>query len=133
MFADPLELTLDVVPRARFDMLDLRGRLSLEDRHALEPFPNCVCWSSHTTAGFLDRSVTSRLGPNEGIAAYVDAFRTIFPEGAPYEHDQLDRRTELNAAQRRVEPRNGDSHLAFIAAGLYYGLTYIYGVSLFDL
>ncbi len=106
------------MPRARFDMLDLRSRLSSVDREALEPYPNCVCWSSHTTAGFLDRSVTSRLGPNEGIAAYVDAFRAIFPEGAAYEHDQLDRRMELDAAQRRVEPRNGDSHLAFIAAGM---------------
>ena len=118
LLSEPLELTLDVVPRARFDMLDLRGRLSLDERRSLAPYPNCVCWSSHTTAGFLDRSVASRLGPNEGIAAYVDAFRTIFPEGAPYEHDQLDRRTELNPTQRHLEPRNGDSHLAFIAAGL---------------
>ncbi len=99
-------------------MLDLRGRLRPEQRDALEPYPNCVCWSSHTTAGFLDRSVASRLGANEGIAAYVDAFRAIFPEGADYEHDRLERRVELDPAQRRVEPRNGDSHLAFIAAGL---------------
>jgi thiamine phosphate synthase YjbQ (UPF0047 family) len=99
-------------------MLDLRGRLGAGDRDALAPYPNCVCWSSHTTAGFLDRSVATRLGANEGIAAYLDAFRAIFPEGADYEHDRLERRLELNAAQRRVEPRNGDSHLAFIAAGL---------------
>lgn len=118
MSLEPLDLTVDVVPRARFDMLDLRGRLGPNERDAFEPYPNCVCWSSHTTAGFLDRSMTSRLGANEGIAAYVEAFRAIFPEGADYEHDQLDRRTELDPAQRRVEPRNGDSHLAFIAAGL---------------
>ena len=99
-------------------MLDMRGRLRPEQREALEPYPNCVCWSSHTTAGFLDRSVASRLGANEGIAAYLDAFRTIFPQGADYEHDRLERRVELDPAQRRVEPRNGDSHLAFIAAGL---------------
>jgi len=114
----PLDLTLDVVPRARFDMLDLRGRLRPEQREALAPYPKCVCWSSHTTAGFLDRSVASRLGANEGIAAYLDTFRAIFPEGADYEHDRLERRVELNAAQRRLEPRNADSHLAFIAAGL---------------
>ncbi len=118
MSLQPLDLTLDVVPRARFDMLDLRARLRQDQREALEPYPNCVCWSSHTTAGFLDRSVASRLGANEGIAAYLDAFRAIFPEGADYEHDRLERRLELDAAQRRVEPRNGDSHLAFIAAGL---------------
>jgi thiamine phosphate synthase YjbQ (UPF0047 family) len=45
-------------------------------------------------------------------------FRRLFPEGAPYEHDQLHRRDELTDAQRAVEPRNADSHLAFIAAGL---------------
>ncbi|MGE5357607.1 MAG: hypothetical protein ACM3NQ_01215 [Bacteroidales bacterium] len=124
MYSDTLDLTLDVVPRARFDMLDLRARLRADERSALAPYPRCLCWSSHTTAGFLDASIAARLGPNEGIAAYVDAFRTIFPEGADYEHDRLDRRTELNPEQRRVEPRNADSHLAFIAAGMKTCVTY---------
>ena len=53
-----------------------------------------------------------------GIAGYLEAFRAIFPEGADYEHDQLERRLELPPEQRAVEPRNADSHLAFIAAGL---------------
>src|SRR5262249_6529027 len=39
-------------------------------------------------------------------------------EGAGYQHDQLDQREDLDAAQRAVEPRNADSHLAFIASGL---------------
>ena len=114
--SQPLELALDVVPRARFDMLDLRGRLSAQERDALDPYPKCVCWSSHTTAGFLDRSVASRLGPNEGIAAYVDAFRTIFPEGADYEHDRLERRHPLEAVSapcarvRRVGIQVTDDH-----------------------
>src|SRR5205807_1226764 len=38
--------------------------------------------------------------------------------GAGYAHDRLERRRDLDAAQRAVEPRNGDSHLAFIAGGL---------------
>jgi hypothetical protein len=42
----------------------------------------------------------------------------LFPEGAGYEHDRLDRREDLDAHQRAVEPRNADSHLAFIASGL---------------
>jgi thiamine phosphate synthase YjbQ (UPF0047 family) len=124
MDAQPLDVSLDVVPRARFDMLDLRGRLRADQRGALAPYPRCLCWSSHTTAGFLDRSVVLRLGHNEGIAAYLDTFRAIFPEGADYEHDQLDRRTELDPAQRRVEPKNADSHLAFIAAGLKACVSY---------
>lgn len=124
MFPEPLDLTLDVVPRARFDMVDLRSRLAAHDRAALADYSNCLCWSSHTTAGFLDRSIAARLGASDGIAAYVDAFRTIFPEGADYQHDRLERRVELNPDQRRVEPRNADSHLAFIAAGMKACVTY---------
>lgn len=124
MYSDTLDLTLDVVPRARFDMLDLRARLAADQRRALAPYRRCLCWSSHTTAGFLDASITARLGPNEGIAAYVEAFRTIFPEGADYEHDRMDRRTELAPEQRLVEPRNADSHLAFMAAGMKTCVTY---------
>lgn len=80
-------------------------------------FPHCLYWSFHTTAGFLDRSLAARLSPAH-IPSYVDALRTIFPEGAGYEHDQLDRRFDLDAEQRAVEPRNADSHLAFMAGGL---------------
>jgi thiamine phosphate synthase YjbQ (UPF0047 family) len=118
MQADPLELTVDVVPRARFDMIDLRGCITQDHAGALALYPNCLYWSSHTTAGFLDPSVTARIVQKPGIAGYLEAFRAIFPEGADYEHDQLERRTELPPEQRRVEPRNADSHLAFIAAGL---------------
>jgi hypothetical protein len=48
----------------------------------------------------------------------------MFPEGAGYAHDRLDRRTDLDAAQRAVEPRNADSHLAFIAGGLHSCVTH---------
>ena len=87
-------------------------------------YPQCLYWSSHTTAGFLDRSVASRLVEKPGVAAYIETFRTIFPEGADYEHDRLDRRVELAPEQREVEPKNADSHLAFIAAGLRTCVTY---------
>jgi thiamine phosphate synthase YjbQ (UPF0047 family) len=125
MHPDPLDITLDVVPRARFDMLDLRTRLSAQHREALAPFHQCLYWSSHTTAGFLERSVAARLASKPGIAAYLEAFRAIFPEGAEYEHDQMHRRTELAPEQREVEPHNADSHLAFIAAGLKTCVTYV--------
>jgi hypothetical protein len=124
MALDPLDLALDVVPRSRFDMLDLRGLLSSQHTTALAVYPHCLYWSSHTTAGFLDRSVASRLLEKPGVAAYIDAFRTIFPEGADYEHDRLERRTELAPEQRKVEPKNADSHLAFMAAGLRTCVTY---------
>jgi thiamine phosphate synthase YjbQ (UPF0047 family) len=115
--ADPIDLTLELAPRARFDVVDLRSRFAAEHRDALGPYPHCLYWSAHTTAGFLDRSLLARLSP-AGIPTYVDAFRNMFPEGAGYEHDQLERRADLDAAQRAVEPRNADSHLQFIAGGL---------------
>lgn len=118
MQVDPLELTVDVVPRTRFDMIDLRGCMNGDHAAALALYPNCLYWSSHTTAGFLEPIVAARMGQKPGVAGYLQAFRAIFPEGADYEHDQLDRRVELPPEQRRVEPRNADSHLAFIAAGL---------------
>ena len=116
MAEKPLDLTLELAPRARFDVVDLRSHFAAE-HEALGAFRHCLYWSFHTTAGFLERSLTARLSAQQ-IPTYVDAFRTLFPEGAGYEHDRLERRHDLDAAQRAVEPRNADSHLAFIAGGL---------------
>jgi thiamine phosphate synthase YjbQ (UPF0047 family) len=114
--AKPLDLTLELAPKARFDVVDLRSHFAAE-HEALGAYPRCLYWSFHTTAGFLDRGLASRLSAQH-IPTYVDAFRTLFPEGAGYEHDRLERRSDLDAEQRAVEPRNADSHLAFIASGL---------------
>jgi thiamine phosphate synthase YjbQ (UPF0047 family) len=109
----PLDVTLELAPRARFDVVDLRSHFPAE-HEVLGGYPRCLYWSFHTTAGFLDRSLAARLD----IPTYVDAFRTLFPEGAGYQHDRLEHRSDLDAQQRAVEPRNADSHLAYIASGL---------------
>jgi thiamine phosphate synthase YjbQ (UPF0047 family) len=97
-------------------VVELRAHFAAEHQ-ALAAFPHCLYWSSHTTAGFLDRSLAARLSP-EHVPTYLEAFRTLFPEGAGYEHDRLERREDLDPTQRAVEPKNADSHLAFIASGL---------------
>ena len=112
----PLDLTLELLPRARFDVVELRSHFAAE-HEAFAQYPHCLYWSSHTTAGFLDRSLTARLSAKH-VPSYVEAFRALFPEGAGYEHDRLERRDDLDPRQRAVEPRNADSHLAFIAGGL---------------
>ena len=112
----PLDVTLELLPKARFDLVELRSNFAAE-HEAFVAYPHCLYWSSHTTAGFLDRSLTARLRP-EHLPNYLEAFRALFPEGAGYEHDRLERRDDLNPRQRAVEPRNADSHLAFIAGGL---------------
>jgi hypothetical protein len=114
--AKPLDITLEIAPKARFDVVDLRSNFAAEHQ-ALTPYRNCLYWSFHTTAGFLDRSLAARLRAQH-IPTYVDAVRTFFPEGAGYEHDRLERRGDLDSTQRAIEPRNADSHLAFIAGGL---------------
>jgi thiamine phosphate synthase YjbQ (UPF0047 family) len=114
--SQPLDLTLELVPRARFDVVELRSHFAAE-HEAIASYPHCLYWSSHTTAGFLDRSLAARLTP-ESVPSYLEAFRALFPEGAGYEHDRLDRRHDLDPKQRAIEPRNADSHLAFIAGGL---------------
>ena len=116
MPAKPLDITLEIAPKARFDVVDLRSNFAAEHA-AIAPYRNCLYWSFHTTAGFLDRSLAARLSAQH-IPTYVDAVRTFFPEGAGYEHDRLERRGDLDSTQRAVEPRNADSHLAFIAGGL---------------
>ena len=117
MGADPLELSVALSARSRFDVVDMRSRLSSEHGEALAEYPHCLYWSAHTTAGFLDRHLSARLGL-ERVSSYIETLRRIFPEGAGYAHDWLDCRLDLDSAQRAVEPRNGDSHLAFIAGGL---------------
>ena len=116
MAVQPLDLTLELVPKARFDVVEMRSHFAREHQ-AVAAFPNCLYWSSHTTAGFLDRSLVARLKAQH-VPTYVEAFRAAFPEGAGYEHDRLDRRDDLAPEQRAIEPKNADSHLAFIASGL---------------
>src|SRR6266850_930823 len=117
MAPNPLGLTLELSASSRVEVVELTSRLSGEQRDALRAYPRCLYWSAHTTAGFLDPSLIRRLGSGQ-VPAYVETLRRIFPERAGYAHDRLDRRRDLDAAQRAVEPLNGDSHLAFIAGAL---------------
>jgi thiamine phosphate synthase YjbQ (UPF0047 family) len=114
---EPLELTLEIAPRSRFDVVELRSRFPSEHHDVLAPYPHCLYWSAHTTAGFLERSLTTRLSAVH-VPTYVETLRQLFPEGAGYAHDRLEQRRDLDAAQRAVEPRNADSHLVFMAGGL---------------
>ena len=124
----PVEVSLEVNPAARLDVIDV-GQ-SVRDTHgdALDPFPRTLYCSFHTTAGYFDQSLATRLQQEgePGVEPFVKVFQTIFPEGAGYEHDKLELRSELSDEQKRNEPQNGDSHLAFIAAGLRNCVTYLH-------
>src|SRR5687768_10724148 len=122
----PSEFTLEITPRSRIDVIDVRRLITSKfGDDALDAYPRALCCSFHTTAGYLDRGVAARLGQNQAdVMPYIDVFRTMFPEGAGYEHDKLDRRTELSAEQRPREPLNADSHLAFMAGALRTCVSY---------
>lgn len=126
MSVAPIEFTLELTPRARVDVIDVRDEVFSRYGSGLDVFPRLLCCSFHTTAGYLDQSVAARLnqGP-AGVMPYIDVFRTIFPEGAGYAHDKIERRTELSAAQRPIEPHNADSHLAFMAGALRTCVAYL--------
>jgi thiamine phosphate synthase YjbQ (UPF0047 family) len=115
----PLELALEIRPRARLDVIDIRARAAETFGAALSTYARCLYVSRHTTAGFLPQSLAARLTARpQAIEPYLDVFRTVFPEGAGYLHDQLHLRQELAPDERAVEPANADSHLAFMGGGL---------------
>jgi thiamine phosphate synthase YjbQ (UPF0047 family) len=126
MRVSPVEVTLELTPRARFDIINVRERLRAEHGDLLDVYPNHLYHSFHTTAGYLEQSLATRLTRDrETVAPYVEAFRAMFPEGAGYEHDQLHRRSDLTTEERANEPRNADSHLTFMAAGLSTCVSYV--------
>ena len=121
----PAEFTLELNPRARVDVIDVRRIVSATHGDSLNPYPRVLCCSFHMTAGYLDPGVATRLHQSRaGVMPYIDLFRTMFPEGAGYEHDKLERRTELSEAQKPAEPQNADSHLAFMAGALRTCVSY---------
>ncbi|HJN45819.1 MAG: hypothetical protein CL477_15580 [Acidobacteria bacterium] len=125
MAVSPIEVALEISPRARVDLVDVRRRIAETHGDLLESFPRALYCSFHTTAGYLDQSLAARLNKTRnGLAPYLTFFRNVFPEGAGYKHDEMHLREELSEAERQVEPSNADSHLAFISAGLRSCVTY---------
>lgn len=82
MHSSPVEFTLELTPRARIDVIDVRRVIASQFGDALDDYPRALCCSFHTTAGYLDRGVAARLKNNQADPMpYIDVFRTMFPEG----------------------------------------------------
>jgi hypothetical protein len=119
----PLELSLEIRPGSRFDVINVCEEVGCVAE--LAAFPRALYCSFHTTAGYLEQSHLARLNKSRGVRQYMSVFQTMFPPGAGYRHDDLQLREELSDDQRDLEPRNGDAHLAFIAAGLRSCVRYV--------
>jgi thiamine phosphate synthase YjbQ (UPF0047 family) len=124
-FNQPLEVSLEVLPKSRFDMTDIT-RLAKDHVNGKAGMYRKAMYSSfHTTAGYLDQSLCSRLKHNQDrIASYIRTFKHIFPINGDYLHDKMELRSELSESQKKVEPKNADSHLTFIGSGLRNNVTY---------
>ena len=123
--SSPSEVTLELEPARRFDVIDVNQRAEAQAEDFFARHRKTLYCSYHTTAGYLEQSLCERLGrqPSQ-VRGFLEAYQRLFPPGADYQHDRLERRTELSAEQRQTEPRNADSHLTFIGSGLESCVTY---------
>ena len=122
---NPFHATLRIRPSSRVDLIDVRGKLREECGSEFTRYPKAFYISDHTTAGYLDQRLAAVLNhDSNNIQDYLQVFNKLFPPGADYVHDKLHLRTELSETQRAVEPRNADSHLAFIGSGLHSATSY---------
>lgn len=119
-------VTLELQPEQRPEALDLRPHLEGEGGWSNGSLsPRLLCISYHTTAGFLDRSLRTRVGHDPArLRRFLDSLVAFFPPEAGYEHDRLHLRDELTDAQKLCEPLNADAHLAFIGGGFTNCTTY---------
>jgi thiamine phosphate synthase YjbQ (UPF0047 family) len=123
--ARPTELRLTLAPTRRFEAIDVNSHIAAEVGDLLRRHRKALYCSLHTTAGYLQQSLSARLRHNQDqLSHFFGSFHALFPEGAAYRHDRMELRTELTAAQKRIEPRNADSHLTFMGAGLRNCVTY---------
>jgi hypothetical protein len=121
----PVELHLTLAPRRRFEAIDVNARIAREAGDVLRRYSRALYCSLHTTAGYLEQSLSTRLAhSDDGPSKFVGSFGEVFPQGAQYSHDRMEMRSELSDAQKGVEPHNADSHLTYIGAGLRNCVTY---------
>ncbi|NIR50388.1 hypothetical protein GWO43_17920 [candidate division KSB1 bacterium] len=120
----PTQLNLEIVPEARFDLIDVTKHIYKTHGDLLNRYKKSLYCSFHTTAGYLEESICEKFHHPQQVHPFISTFRKLFPPEANYRHDQLQLRTELSEEQRRIEPKNADSHLIFISSGMKNCVTY---------
>ncbi|HSE83134.1 MAG TPA: hypothetical protein VLB01_01135 [Thermodesulfobacteriota bacterium] len=121
----PVEITLDLTPRARFDIIDVAAKIS-DHGDLFRDYRKTVCCSFHTTAGYLEQRFCAKLEYNKKrLDQFISTYRKLFPPDAGYLHDRIELRKELSEDERERESINADSHLIFISAGLNNCVTYV--------
>jgi thiamine phosphate synthase YjbQ (UPF0047 family) len=121
----PTALRLKLAPQRRFEAIDVNRRITAEAGDVLHRYGRALYCSFHTTAGYLDQSLSARMHHRQDLLSqFFRAFHTLFPEGGEYHHDRMELRSELSDEQKVIEPRNADSHLTYIGSGMRNCVTY---------
>jgi thiamine phosphate synthase YjbQ (UPF0047 family) len=116
---------LKLAPQRRFEAIDVNRRIAAEGGDVLHRHRRALYCSFHTTAGYLDQSLSARMHHRQDLLShFFRAFHALFPEGGEYHHDRMELRSELSDEQKIVEPRNADSHLTYIGSGMRNCVTY---------
>ena len=81
----PLEIALELEPRRRVDVFDVRAEAVRLHGPAIEGYARCLYASHHTTAGYLPQSLAARLcAKPEAFQSYLNLLGTVFPEKAGF-------------------------------------------------
>jgi thiamine phosphate synthase YjbQ (UPF0047 family) len=121
----PLEISLDIVPKSRLDIINITSEIANKIYDQMRLYKKACYCSFHTTAGYLEQSLCSRLHYNkENIKSFIISFQKLFPREAGYSHDIMELRSELNDNEKMAEPKNADSHLTYMGSGLRNCVTY---------
>jgi thiamine phosphate synthase YjbQ (UPF0047 family) len=116
---------LKLAPQRRIEAIDVNRRIAAEGGDVLHRHRRALYCSFHTTAGYLDQSLSARMHHRQDLLShFFRAFHALFPEGGEYHHDRMELRSELSDEQKIVEPRNADSHLTYIGSGMRNCVTY---------
>lgn len=110
---------IECQPHRRFEVINLTQHIAQTYGDILQRHAHWFYASLHTTAGFAPPGLCARLQhQRDHLWRFLRLFQHLFPAGNGYYHDRLELRTDLSEAQRQREPKNGDSHLIFMSAGL---------------
>jgi thiamine phosphate synthase YjbQ (UPF0047 family) len=121
----PTALRLQLAPQRRFEAIDVNRRILAESGDLLRRHRRALYCSFHTTAGYLDQSLSARMHHRPDLLSqFFRAFHVLFPQGGEYHHDRMELRSELTDEQKIVEPKNADSHLTYIGSGMRNCVTY---------
>ena len=126
---EPLQVSLDITPRARLALTDVRSRAAALVGDELDRYRRCLYSSLHTTAGYLPQSLRSTAGGRTDRDHVVSGRLSRALSGA----GRLSARSAGGAdrahggAEDCTEPLNGDSHLTFILGRLRACVSYPVG------